>query len=98
MAKHEFQVPAEAAGLRLDQVLGRYVPGLSRHSARVALDMGAVFVDQRRVKVASRTLAAEQHIAVHLGGAFDREVERRARRCAMDSSTALNASIAKSRR
>jgi len=76
MAKHEFQVPAEAAGLRLDQVLGRYVPGLSRRSARVALDMGAVFVDQRRVKVASRTLAAGQHIAVHLGGAFDRAVKR----------------------
>ena len=76
MAKHEFQVPAEAAGLRLDQVLGRYVEGLSRRSARVALDMGAVFVDQRRVKVASRTMTAGQHVSVHLGGAFDRAVKR----------------------
>jgi 23S rRNA pseudouridine1911/1915/1917 synthase len=76
MIKHEFWVPAEAAGLRLDQCLGRYVEGLSRRSARVALDMGAVFVDQHRVKVASRTLAEGQHVAVHLGGAFDRAIKR----------------------
>lgn len=76
MAKHEFRVPTEAAGLRLDQCLARYVEGLSRRSARVALDMGAVFVDQHRVKVASRALAEGQHIAVHLGGAFDRAIKR----------------------
>ncbi len=76
MSKHEFVVPAEAAGLRLDQCLGRYVEGLSRRSARVALDMGAVFVDRRRVKVASRTMAAGQHVAVHLGGAFERATKK----------------------
>jgi 23S rRNA pseudouridine1911/1915/1917 synthase len=72
MAKHEFDVPAEADGLRLDQCLARYVEPLSRSSARVALDLGAVFVDQRRVKVASRKVAAGQHVVVHLGGAFER--------------------------
>jgi len=76
VSKHEFVVPAEAAGLRLDQCLGRYVEGLSRRSARVALDMGAVFVDQRRVKVASRTMTAGQHVAVHLGGAFERATKK----------------------
>jgi len=76
MPKFEFQVPAEAAGLRLDQCLGRYVEPLSRSLARVALDMGAVFVDQRRVKVASRRMAEGQHVVVHLGGAFERATKR----------------------
>jgi 23S rRNA pseudouridine1911/1915/1917 synthase len=72
MAKYEFDVPPEAAGLRLDQCLARCVEPLSRSSARVALDLGAVFVDQRRVKVASRKVFPGQHVVVHLGGAFER--------------------------
>ncbi|HTV22655.1 MAG TPA: RluA family pseudouridine synthase [Polyangiaceae bacterium] len=72
MAKYEFDVPADADGLRLDQCLARCVEPLSRSTARVALDLGAVFVDERRVKVASRKVAAGQHVVVHLGGAFDR--------------------------
>jgi 23S rRNA pseudouridine1911/1915/1917 synthase len=72
MAKYEFDVPAEADGLRLDQCLARCVEPLSRSSARVALDLGAVFVDDRRVKVASRKVVAGQHVVVHLGGAFER--------------------------
>jgi len=72
MTKYEFRVPEEAAGLRLDQCLGRYVEALSRSTARVALELGAVFVDNRRVKVASRRVFVGQHIAVHLGGAFQR--------------------------
>lgn len=72
MAKYEFDVPDEASGLRLDQCLARCVEPLSRSSARVALDLGAVFVDSRRVKVASRRVVAGQHVVVHLGGAFER--------------------------
>jgi 23S rRNA pseudouridine1911/1915/1917 synthase len=72
MSKYEFIVPVEAAGLRLDQCLGRCVEPLSRRTARVALDLGAVFVDNRRVKVASRKVFVGQHVAVHLGGAFER--------------------------
>jgi 23S rRNA pseudouridine1911/1915/1917 synthase len=76
MDKFEFPVPAESAELRLDQCLARHVPGLSRSGARVALDLGAVFVDRHRVKVASRRVSAGQHIVVHLGGAFERAVKR----------------------
>jgi 23S rRNA pseudouridine1911/1915/1917 synthase len=72
MTKFEFRVPEDVAGLRLDQCLARCVEQLSRTSARVALDLGAVFVDHRRVKVASRRVSAGQHIAVNLGGAFER--------------------------
>jgi 23S rRNA pseudouridine1911/1915/1917 synthase len=72
MAKFEFHVPEESTGLRLDQCLARHIEGLSRSGARVALDLGAVFVDERRVKVASRRVAPGQHVVVHLGGAFER--------------------------
>ena len=82
MAKFEFVVPEDAGGLRLDQCLSRCVQSLSRSGARVALDLGAVFVDERRVKVASRKVAPGQRIVVHLAGAFERakkEVGRAAR-------------------
>lgn len=69
-ATTEFQVPAEVAGLRLDQCLARCVPGLSRRTARVALDLGAVFVDRKRVKVASRIVRAGQTVRVNIGTAF----------------------------
>jgi 23S rRNA pseudouridine1911/1915/1917 synthase len=72
MSKFEFRVSEDAAGLRLDQCLARHIESLSRSSARVALDLGAVFVDDRRVKVASRRVVPGQHVVVHLGGAFER--------------------------
>lgn len=66
----DFEVPQEAAGLRLDQCLARCVPGLSRRTARIALDLGGVFIDNKRVKVASRTVYSGQRVRVHLGTAF----------------------------
>jgi 23S rRNA pseudouridine1911/1915/1917 synthase len=79
MSKFEFRVPEEAAGLRLDQCLARCVETLSRSTARVALDLGAVFVDARRVKVASRKVFVGQHVVVHLGGAFERAQKKTGR-------------------
>jgi 23S rRNA pseudouridine1911/1915/1917 synthase len=76
MAKFEFHVPEGMAELRLDQCLSRCVESLSRSSARVALDLGAVFVDGKRVKVASRKVAPGQHVVIHLGGAFERAHKR----------------------
>src|SRR5262245_58494412 len=76
MAKFEFVVPPEAAGLRLDQCLSRCVESLSRSGARVALDLGSVFVDDRRVKVASRKVSPGQRVVVHLGGAFERATKQ----------------------
>jgi 23S rRNA pseudouridine1911/1915/1917 synthase len=66
----EFQVSPEVAGLRLDQCLARCVAGLSRRTARIALDLGAVFVDRKRVKVASRIMRAGQSVRVNIGSAF----------------------------
>jgi 23S rRNA pseudouridine1911/1915/1917 synthase len=70
--RYEFTAGEADAGRRLDQVLAARVPGLSRRQARVAIDIGGVFVDRARVKVASRPVDAGQRIAVALGGAFER--------------------------
>jgi 23S rRNA pseudouridine1911/1915/1917 synthase len=66
-------VVAEADhGRRLDQVLAANVPDLSRRKARAALDIGGVFVDGARTKVAGRVMRAGQSVVVNLGGALER--------------------------
>ena len=67
-----FTVTAEDNGLRLDQMIARHVPDLSRRRARLVIDLGGVFVDRTRVKQASRQLRPGQVVEVNLGGAFDR--------------------------
>ncbi|HEX7838213.1 MAG TPA: RluA family pseudouridine synthase [Kofleriaceae bacterium] len=66
-----FEVAADETGLRLDQVVPRHV-GLSRRKARAVIDVGGVFVDRARVKVAGRPVRAGQVIEVHVGGAIER--------------------------
>ncbi len=70
--KIRFEITAEDAGLRLDQALAARVPGLSRRKARLLLDIGGVFVDRKRVKVAGRVVRAGQVIEAHVGGALER--------------------------
>jgi len=67
-----FAVEPDENGLRLDQVLPRHVPGLSRRKARAVIDIGGVFVDKARVKVAGRPVRAGQTIEVNIGGALER--------------------------
>jgi len=74
-----FVVGDAEAGLRLDQALAARVPGLSRRQARVLLDIGGVFVDGRRVKVAGRPVRAGEKIVAHLGGALDRATPKTGR-------------------
>src|ERR1043166_4617050 len=68
----KFEVAADEGGLRLDQVVPRHVAGLSRRKARAVIDLGGVFVDRARVKIAGRTVRAGQVIEVHVGGAIER--------------------------
>ncbi|ACY19294.1 RluA family pseudouridine synthase [Haliangium ochraceum] len=78
-----FEVADEDVGKRLDQLLAARVPELSRRMARTLLDIGGVFVDRTRVKVASRKLRPGQSVEVHLGGALERatkEVGKEARK------------------
>jgi 23S rRNA pseudouridine1911/1915/1917 synthase len=58
--RHRFVVGPAEAGLRLDQALAARVPELSRRKARALLDLGGVFVDGARVKVAGRAVRAGQ--------------------------------------
>jgi 23S rRNA pseudouridine1911/1915/1917 synthase len=74
--KHAFVTTPDDEGRRLDQVIPRHVPELSRRKARDVIDLGGVFVDRARVKVASRPVRAGQRIEIHIGGALDRGPER----------------------
>lgn len=67
--RHRFQVSEQDQGLRLDQLMARHVPGLSRGKARLVLELGGVFVDRKRVKVSSRKLRPGQWVEVHVGSA-----------------------------
>jgi len=80
--KHRFVIGPAENGLRLDQALALRVPGLSRRKARALIDLGGVFVDRARVKVAGRTLRSGQEVVAVIGAAFERatkEVGREAR-------------------
>ncbi|HEY5945821.1 MAG TPA: RluA family pseudouridine synthase [Kofleriaceae bacterium] len=77
--KASFEVPAEDAGMRLDQVIPKHVPGLSRRKTRAVIDLGGVFVDRARVKVASRPVRPGQVIEVNIGGALERAKDAKSR-------------------
>jgi 23S rRNA pseudouridine1911/1915/1917 synthase len=74
-----FTVGEAEAGLRLDQALAARVPDLSRRRARLLLDIGGVFVDGRRVKVAGRLVRAGEKIVAHVGGALERATPKTGR-------------------
>ena len=63
----EFTAGPDDAGHRLDQVLAARVDGLSRGAARRALSDGAVFVDDHRIRIASRAVQAGQRIRISGG-------------------------------
>jgi 23S rRNA pseudouridine1911/1915/1917 synthase len=71
-----FVVPPPLAGARLDRALAAGIDGLSRGRARVLLDLGAVYVDGARVKIASRAVRPGQRIEAVLGGAFVRATKQ----------------------
>lgn len=65
MRTYTFTVSKEQSGGRLDQLIAQAVPQLSRIKARELLAKGGVFVDNKRVKVASRAARAGQRVTVH---------------------------------
>lgn len=65
-------MPDESENLRLDQCLARHVQPLSRRTAKLALDIGCVFLNERRVKTSSRRVRGGDRITAHLEGAFER--------------------------
>src|SRR5499427_6439252 len=74
-----FTVGEGDVGRRLDQVLASRVAGLSRRQARVLLDIGGVFVDGRRVKVAGRPMHKGEEVVAVMGGALARATKKTGR-------------------
>ncbi|HVV17761.1 MAG TPA: RluA family pseudouridine synthase [Polyangia bacterium] len=70
--RENFIITDQEAGRRLDQVLASRVAGLSRRQARVLLDIGGVFIDGRRVKIAGRAMHAGEEVVAIVGGALAR--------------------------
>jgi 23S rRNA pseudouridine1911/1915/1917 synthase len=71
-----FTVSDADVGLRLDQALAARVPGLSRRRARLLLDIGGVFVDGRRIKIAGHVVRAGEKVIANLGGALGRATQK----------------------
>lgn len=71
-----FFVATDDVGQRLDQVLPRYVEGLSRRQARTLLDLGGVFVNGTRTKTASRPMQARDEVTAYIGGALQRATKQ----------------------
>jgi 23S rRNA pseudouridine1911/1915/1917 synthase len=74
-----FTVGDADVGRRLDQVLAARVEGLSRRQARVLLDIGGVFVDGRRIKMAGRPMRAGEEVVAVMGGALARATKKTGR-------------------
>jgi 23S rRNA pseudouridine1911/1915/1917 synthase len=72
VVRHRIEVGSEDDGLRLDQLLARRVDGLSRRKARMLVDLGGVYVDRARVKVASRPVRSGQIVEAVIGGVLAR--------------------------
>jgi 23S rRNA pseudouridine1911/1915/1917 synthase len=86
-----FTVEQAEAGLRLDQALAARVPGLSRRRARLLLDIGGVFVDGRRVKVAGRPVHLGEKIVANVGGALERATPKLGREARTEDEARLPA-------
>ena len=86
-----FTVVAEDVGRRLDQVLAARVEGLSRRQARVLLDIGGVFVDGRRIKMAGRPMRKGEEVVAVMGGALARATKKTGREARSADERALPA-------
>ena len=65
-ATYRFVTTPADEGKRLDQVIARHLPAISRGAAKRILKEGGVFVEKRRTKVASRPVFAGKHIELYM--------------------------------
>ena len=72
-------------------MLAARVEGLSRRQARVLLDIGGVFVDGRRVKIAGKPMYAGEEVVAVMGGALARATQRTGRAARGDDERLLPA-------
>ncbi len=77
MRQLTYQVDETGHGLRLDQSMATQLPEVSRTRARALLALGSVFVNGKRVKVASRRVMKGQEVKVFLGQLAERKTAGR---------------------
>jgi len=65
--KSRFCLPGDVPAARLDQALPRYIEGLSRLSAKKFMDIGAVWVNGRRVLAHSWRVSAGDEVVLYRG-------------------------------
>ena len=87
--KERFVVGAGEHGTRLDQLLAARVGGLSRRKARLLLDLGGVFIDGKRTKIASRAMRAGETVEAVFGGALERATSATGREARDKDAAAL---------
>lgn len=62
--RKEFLVCKKVEGTRLDIALCKYLPDLSRRKIRSIVDIGGAYLNNKRVRISSRTVSAGDKIAV----------------------------------
>ena len=65
--KRRLIVPGDLKGLRLDQALAALVPQMSRRAARALIESGAVYLEGRRCRTASKFVLAGAAISIEDG-------------------------------
>jgi 23S rRNA pseudouridine1911/1915/1917 synthase len=64
VARRSLIVPHELKGLRLDQALAGLIPDMSRRRARAMIEAGAVYLEGRRCRTASKFVLAGAVLAI----------------------------------
>lgn len=78
MEKHRFQIGKELDGYRLDHALANHLPGFSNRRAKSLIDEGHVYVNQKRVRIASRTVKRGEVVEVQFDPARFQEKKSQA--------------------
>ena len=74
--KHQFICDATLAGQRLDAVIAARIPELSKRKAKTVVDVGGVFVNRKRVRIASKTVNQGDKIEVSYSDAYLTRADR----------------------
>lgn len=62
-----FTVESDKVSMRLDQALAHYIAKLSREQAKKYIQIGAVWINDKRVQVVSRTVVPGDAVALYAG-------------------------------
>lgn len=64
MERYKIQVSYRLNGMRMDHAVAESIPGMSRRRAKAIIDTGGVYLNRKRIRVASRTVGKGDQIEV----------------------------------